>query len=58
MPGARCVGVALRDPVGRTFGALSVSGPASRMTDQLLEVIGHRLCEVAEEVRWTHKEDR
>ncbi len=44
--GARCVGVAIRDGSGQVAGALSVSGPASRITHEMATVIGARLVEV------------
>jgi DNA-binding IclR family transcriptional regulator len=48
--GARCVGVAIRDPLGRPIAALSVSGPASRMPEALTRQIGERLKVAASEI--------
>ena len=38
--GARCVGVPIRDLSGRAIGALSVSGPATRISDDTLVSFG------------------
>jgi len=49
-PGARCVAVAVTDGQGRPLGAMSVSGPAWRIDDSMVERIGQRLREAADEV--------
>ncbi|MCF8566822.1 IclR family transcriptional regulator [Alicyclobacillus tolerans] len=54
--GARCIGVALKDPSGAVFGGLSVSGPASRITPELTSVIGERLAEVARSIQFANDE--
>lgn len=41
--GARCVGVPIRDLAGRAIGALSVSGPATRIGGDTVAVIGAHL---------------
>jgi DNA-binding IclR family transcriptional regulator len=48
--GARCVGVPIRDLSGRAVGALSVSGPATRMTGDVVEAVAERLTVAAEGV--------
>jgi IclR family acetate operon transcriptional repressor len=48
--GLRCVGVAIRDTDGSPRFALSVSGPATRLTDSLIAEIGRELVEVSREV--------
>lgn len=35
--GVRCIGTSVRDDSGRVLGAISVSGPARRMTDERIE---------------------
>lgn len=49
-PGARCVAAAVVDGQGRPLGALSMSGPAWRIDDAMVEKIGRRLREAADEV--------
>jgi DNA-binding IclR family transcriptional regulator len=46
--GARCVGVPIRDLSGRAIGALSVSGPATRIPDEVIADLGVRLQGAAE----------
>jgi IclR family acetate operon transcriptional repressor len=48
--GARCVGAAVIDRGGRPVAAVSVSGPASRMSDALLERIGRAVRDAAHEI--------
>jgi DNA-binding IclR family transcriptional regulator len=48
--GARCVGAPIRDLAGRAVGALSISGPATRIPDEVVVDIGTRLQEAAEEI--------
>lgn len=43
--GARCVGVPIRDLSGRVIGAISVSGPATRISRELMATIGTQLQE-------------
>lgn len=46
VPGVRCVGVAIPDVTGdQVIGALSVSGPSSRMNDERVGALGRRLQE-------------
>jgi DNA-binding IclR family transcriptional regulator len=46
--GARCVGVAVRDQRGRPVAAISVSGPASRVTKSKVPEIAKVLMRSAE----------
>lgn len=48
--GARCVGVPIQNRDGRPIGALSISGPASRLRHSLLRRIGERLKAAAQEI--------
>lgn len=48
--GARCVGVPIRDLSGRAIGAMSVSGPSTRISDEVIAALGVRLQEAAEGV--------
>ena len=49
--GVRCVGIPLRDYMGRVVGGISVSGPSYRMTDEVLkEKITPVVIEAAEKV--------
>lgn len=48
--GARCVAAAVIDSQGRPVGALSMSGPTWRIDDAMVEKIGRRLREAADEV--------
>lgn len=48
--GVRCVGVALRDAAGNVFGAISVSGPSTRLTPDQVPDIGKRLVSVAHQI--------
>lgn len=41
--GARCVGVPIRDLSGRAIGAMSVSGPATRISDETIVAYGAAL---------------
>ena len=45
--GARCIGVPIHDLAGRAIGALSVSGPATRLPGDVVASIGERLQEAA-----------
>lgn len=48
--GARCVGAPIRDFRGQPIGALSVSGPAARITPEMAQTIGARVAEAATKV--------
>ncbi|WP_082481361.1 IclR family transcriptional regulator domain-containing protein [Pseudomonas sp. Leaf127] len=48
--GVRCVAAAIRDHSGKVHGALSVAGPAYRLTLERLELLGPELAEAARRV--------
>ena len=48
--GARCIGAPVLDDSGRVVGALSVSGPASRVTPERVPEIAARVVQAADEV--------
>ncbi|GAB7532699.1 hypothetical protein PS3A_51140 [Pseudomonas sp. 3A(2025)] len=48
--GVRCVAAAIRDHSGKVYGALSVAGPAYRLTLERLELLGPELAEAARRV--------
>jgi IclR family transcriptional regulator, acetate operon repressor len=48
--GVRCVAAAIRDNAGRVRGALSVAGPAYRLTLDRLELLGPELADAARRV--------
>lgn len=48
--GARCIGVPLLDPGGAVFGAISVSGPVSRVTEAAVPLISAALNEAAQRI--------
>jgi IclR family acetate operon transcriptional repressor len=48
--GARCVGVAVLGPRGLPIAALSVSGPATRLSEPVIRRIGDRLKRAAREI--------
>lgn len=48
--GVRCVAAAIRDNAGNVRGALSVAGPAYRLTLQRLELLGPELSDAARRV--------
>jgi IclR family acetate operon transcriptional repressor len=45
--GGRCVGAAIIDSIGRPIGAISISGPVSRITKDAVPVIGEAMVEAA-----------
>ncbi len=50
VPGVRCCGAAIIDAQGQVRGALSVAGPAFRLTLERLELIGPEVVEAARRV--------
>lgn len=48
--GVRCVGAPVVDPSGRVRGAISVAGPAYRLTRERLELLGPEVAEAARRV--------
>ncbi|TDV72567.1 IclR family transcriptional regulator C-terminal domain-containing protein [Pseudomonas sp. LP_7_YM] len=48
--GVRCVAAAIRDNAGKVRGALSVAGPAYRLTLERLELLGPELADAARRV--------
>jgi len=48
--GARCVGAPLRNPSGHSIGAISISGPVSRVSRGSIERIGTQLMLAAREI--------
>jgi IclR family acetate operon transcriptional repressor len=48
--GVRCVAAAIRDNAGKVRGALSVAGPAYRLTVERLELLGPELADAARRV--------
>lgn len=48
--GVRCVAAAIRDNLGNVCGALSVAGPAYRLTLERLELLGPELADAARRV--------
>lgn len=50
MMGVRCVAAAIRDNLGKVRGALSVAGPAYRLTVERLELLGPELADAARRV--------
>ncbi|MFN0183469.1 MAG: IclR family transcriptional regulator C-terminal domain-containing protein [Aquabacterium sp.] len=49
-PGVRCCGAAIVDPLGQVRGAISVAGPAFRLTLERLELIGPEVAEAARRI--------
>lgn len=50
VPGVRCVGAAVVDGTGQVRGAISVAGPAYRMTLERLQALGPEVAEAARRV--------
>ncbi|NML14807.1 IclR family transcriptional regulator domain-containing protein [Azohydromonas caseinilytica] len=50
VPGVRCVGAPIVDSQGRLRGAISVAGPAFRLTRERLELLGPELVQAARRV--------
>jgi len=50
VPGVRCVGAPIVDGLGQVRGALSVAGPAWRLTPERLELLGPEVAEAARRV--------
>lgn len=50
VPGVRCVGAPIVDGQGQVRGALSVAGPAWRLTPERLELLGPEVAEAARRV--------
>ncbi|WP_157268905.1 IclR family transcriptional regulator domain-containing protein [Azohydromonas aeria] len=50
VPGVRCVGAPILDDEGRLRGAISVAGPAFRLTRERLELLGPELVQAARRV--------
>lgn len=48
--GVRCVGAPIVDPAGRVRGAISVAGPAYRLTPDRLQLLGPEVAEAARRV--------
>ncbi len=50
VPGVRCVGAAVIDAQGELRGAISVAGPAFRMTRERIEALGQEVAEAARRI--------
>ncbi len=50
VPGVRCVGAAVIDAQGEMRGAISVAGPAFRMTRERIEALGQEVAEAARRI--------
>jgi IclR family transcriptional regulator, acetate operon repressor len=50
VPGVRCVGAAVLDSLGELRGAISVAGPAFRMTRERIEALGQEVAEAARRI--------
>lgn len=48
--GAHCIGAAILDKSGRPFAAISLSGPAWRLPEDMIARVGERLCEAAKAI--------
>ncbi|WP_110400057.1 IclR family transcriptional regulator domain-containing protein [Sphaerotilus hippei] len=50
VPGVRCVGAPVVDPQGQVRGAISVAGPAFRLTLERLELLGSEVAQAARRI--------
>ncbi len=50
--GARCIGAAISGPDGKVLGAISVSGPISRVSKARLPFFSAEICKAAREISW------
>jgi DNA-binding IclR family transcriptional regulator len=50
--GARCIGAAIFGPDGKVLGAISVSGPVSRVSKERLPFFSAEICGAAREISW------
>jgi DNA-binding IclR family transcriptional regulator len=50
--GARCIGAAIRGADGKVLGAISVSGPISRVSKERLPFFCAEICKAAREISW------
>ena len=50
--GARCIGAAIFGPDGKVLGAISVSGPVSRVSKERLPFYSAEICRAARESSW------
>lgn len=50
VPGVRCVGAAVIDALGEMRGAISVAGPAFRMTRERIDALGQEVAEAARRI--------
>lgn len=48
--GGRCIGAPVYDEAGRPLGAISISGPIARVTDEDLPSTGRRVAEIADQI--------
>jgi DNA-binding IclR family transcriptional regulator len=50
--GARCIGAAIYGPDGKVLGAISVSGPVSRVSKERLPFFSAEIIKAAREISW------
>jgi DNA-binding IclR family transcriptional regulator len=50
--GARCIGAAITGADGKVLGAISVSGPISRVSRERLPFFSAEICKAAREISW------
>ncbi|RWX58310.1 IclR family transcriptional regulator, partial [Mesorhizobium sp. M4B.F.Ca.ET.089.01.1.1] len=48
--GGRCIGAPVYDEAGRPLGAISISGPIARVTDEDIPSTGRRVAEIADQI--------